>query len=249
MSSPPEKDVFLRTLLVSGLIHILALIGVVALGQEVIEPEFVPLAVMDFSDYDPLGGSPGGGGEEESVEPPAPEPEPEPEPEEPEPEPELVESQAEEAPMIAPPKPPEKKPIIKKTPKKQPQRSPGPPIPNAGVAGGGQGGVGGGTGRGNPDLMAAYKSQISRKLNQFKKYPTAAMARNLKGVAKVSFRVTASGRVLGARLVASSGYAVLDEEAMALLKRCSPFPAIPKDLGLSELELNVPISFSVRGLS
>jgi protein TonB len=47
-------------------------------------------------------------------------------------------------------------------------------------------------------------------------------------------------------MTASSGQAALDQEAMALLKRCAPFPPIPKGLGLASLELNVPVSFSVR---
>jgi protein TonB len=95
-------------------------------------------------------------------------------------------------------------------------------------------------------MMSAYKGQISKKLNQYKKYPVEAMTRKLKGVARVSFRINAQGKVSAARLAASSGFPVLDQEAMALLKRCSPFPPIPAALGLTNLELNVPISFSVR---
>ncbi|MDR2422888.1 MAG: energy transducer TonB [Deltaproteobacteria bacterium] len=240
-SAPKERDVFKTTLFISGLIHFFALIMVIAVGHAQPKQDFTPIAVVDFANFDPEGGDPEGGEEEKPPEPPSPPPEPE----EPEELPDLVESQAEEAPEIAPPPPPEKKKPERKKPKVQPPPPAGPPSP---VAGTGQGGSGGGTGRGNPDAMSAYKGQISRKLNQFKKYPTAAMTKGLKGVVRVNFRVNAQGRVSRARMVSSSGHAVLDEEAMALLKRCSPFPPIPASLGLTELELNVPINFSVRGV-
>jgi protein TonB len=236
------KGIFQETLLVSGLIHLVCLFLIITFSQAKPGPVFKPLAVMDFSQYDPLGGSPGG--LTENTEPAAPEPEPEPE-QVPEPEPVLVESVSEEATVIPPPAPPEKKikPKKDREPKPQPQ---GPPNPNLEAAGTGRGGIGGGQGQGNADLLGAYKSQISLRLNRYKKYPTDAMTRRLNGVAKVSFRVNAQGRVSAARLSASSGYPVLDEEALALLKRCSPFPPIPQGLGLASMELDVPISFSVR---
>ncbi|MDR2141699.1 MAG: TonB family protein [Deltaproteobacteria bacterium] len=237
---PRERDIFSETLVVSGLIHLVALGLIFILSQPQPEPIYTPLAVMDFAQYDPLGGNPGDGEKEEVI---PPEPEPEPEVAEPEPEPDLVESVAEEAPVIAPPPPPEKKPQTKKKP---PKLRPQAPAAGDSLATGGQGGMGGGSGRGTSDLLAAYKSQISRRLNQFKKYPPAAMAKGLKGVAYVSFRVNPNGRVSAARLVTSSGFPVLDEEALALLRRSSPFPPLPESLGLNYLELSAPISFTTR---
>jgi protein TonB len=245
ISEPQEREgLFGRTLLISVLVHLLVLTGIVFLRTAQPKAVFTPLAVMDFSPYDPLGGNPGQ--EEASEEPPAPEPvsEPEPEPEpDPEPLPELVESQAEEAPVITPPPPEKKNP----NPKPRPRRSPPPaPAAPAGPPGAGSGGSRGGTGRGQANLLGAYKSQISRRLNQYKKYPPEAMARQLSGIVRVSFRISSRGRISAVRMTASSGYGALDAEALALLKRCNPFPPIPEALGLERLELDVPIIFSVK---
>ncbi|MDR1608832.1 MAG: energy transducer TonB [Deltaproteobacteria bacterium] len=243
-SSKPENDGYGLAITVSTITHILVLVLALYLTENQNQPIYTPLAVMDFAHYDPEGGQPLGSETPEApLEPLAPEPPPEPEAE-PEPLPQVVESQSQEAAIIPPPPPPDKKPVVKKTRPKPAPALVGLPNPNPNVVG--SGGVGGGTGRGNPDLLSAYKSQISRRLNQYKKYPTAAMSRGLKGVVKVSFRVNANGRVSIARMVASSGFAVLDDEALALLKRCSPFPPIPKDLGLNDLDLSVPISFTAR---
>jgi outer membrane biosynthesis protein TonB len=48
--------------------------------------------------------------------------------------------------------------------------------------------------------MAAYKSQISRKLNRYKKYPPEAGAKQLNGVVRVYFRIDAQGQVSAARM-------------------------------------------------
>ncbi|MDR0549148.1 MAG: energy transducer TonB [Deltaproteobacteria bacterium] len=240
-SSWPDEGLYSRAFILSTLAHVLALFVMIAINEADFSPPYAPLASMDFSPYDPLGGEPGN----EAAELNEPKTPPEPEPEDPEIIPSLVESVAEAAAPYVPPPPPEKpKPKKPKIPR---GASPGPVNPDPGPPGPGRGGAGGGAGQGNPDLLGAYKGQISRRLNQFKKFPPAAMAKGLTGVAKVSFRINANGRVSMARLSASSGVPVLDDEALALLRRCSPFPPIPPALGLNVLELSVPISFTKKG--
>ena len=223
-----------------------------------------------------FGEMPAGGLEEalpaaEEVERPEPEeaaPPPEPEtPTEPEPLPGLIESLFEQA-APAPsgqPKPGEEPPPLPERPKKQPQpkakaarpaeepgesgssKGEGPPGQAAGGGpGSGQGGLGGGTGQGNPDAMKAYAAQVRRQLERYKKYPPAAMAKKISGQAVVSFTLNRQGVILSCALARSSGQAVLDEEVMALLKRASPLPPMPKELPQAVLALTIPIHFSVR---
>jgi protein TonB len=248
---PKKDDLFGRTLAVSLILHLVAYTVIILIGMNEPAPAFVPLAVMDFAEYDPEGGQ-GGGENIETIDPAPPEevvPQ-EPEPlEEPEPFPELVESTAQEAPPTPPPPLEIKPPVIKPRVKPRPLAPESGPVTEnlaGGSPGSGQGGTGGGTSRGNPDFLAAYKSQISRKLNRYKKYPTKAVANQLKGVTRVSFRLNPQGRISAVRIAASSGQPVLDEEALALLHRCVPFPPFPEKLGISSLELTVPINFSVR---
>lgn len=180
---------------------------------------------------------------------------------EPEPVPEVLESVSEKA---APaPTPPQIKPKPKKQPK--PKAKPSPSIEKPGevkppkgagegapgqAAGGGpgsgRGGVGGGTGQGNPDALKAYAAKVRQRLERSKKYPSAALAQKISGQATVRFTLDRQGRVLSSVLVGSSGQAVLDEEVMALVKRVSPLPPMPKELPQNTLTLTIPIRFSVR---
>jgi protein TonB len=65
------------------------------------------------------------------------------------------------------------------------------------------------------------------------------------GVARVIFTVHKDGSVSSAALVQSSGHAVLDDEAIALLARSSPLPPIPEGTGLTSLNIAVPLKFSL----
>jgi protein TonB len=217
----------------------------------------IQLAVMDFSDYDPLGGQ--GGVEELTLsEPEAPaepvlEPPAEPEPPEPVEEVNLVESAAEAAVPAPPPPPPEKQPKKEAKPKPKPAPkavAPGPgtgePAQAPGIGGSGPGGAPGGTGKGNADAVGAYMATVRKRLERHKKYPPSAKSGRLEGVATVRFIVLRNGVLSSPNLVKSSGHRILDEEVMALLSRASPFPATPEDFPNEGLTLTVPLRFSLR---
>jgi protein TonB len=94
--------------------------------------------------------------------------------------------------------------------------------------------------------MNAYKSQIRRKIERYRKYPPSARNNHIQGVATISFTLNRQGQVVAARLVKSSGFPILDDEAQALIQRVNPLPAFPKELEINTLELTVPIQFALR---
>ena len=47
-------------------------------------------------------------------------------------------------------------------------------------------------------------------------------------------------------MVSSSGESILDEAAMAAVKRVSSFPDIPKEMGKSQVNVTLPITFKTR---
>ena len=266
-----DKRFFWSAVFLASFLHISMALACMWVEGEQPAPQFTPLAHMDFSPYDPDGGQPGDGNpvspvQEPEVTPAPPQPLQEPEtPPEPPEDVKVVESKAEEADTIAPP-PPEKpkkkvkpKPVAKPTPKPVPQESVAqnteaqPQSGNTGsgpssgnTPGQGRGGSGGGTGKGNSDAEQAYLAHIIKKLNRHKKYPSAARNRRLDGVVTVSFSVDRQGQVSGSRLVTSSGHPPLDQEAMALLKRATPFQPMPEAIQRPQLLLNIPIQFSLR---
>jgi protein TonB len=152
---------------------------------------------------------------------------------------------------IEPPKE-EKKKEPKPKPKRQPPiqtaaatESDKPPAPAAGQSiGPGQGGFGGGTGKGTKKLLDSYVSKVRSRMDRNKKYPARTDAKN--GVVEVNFTILSDGRVVGTKIVASSGHAALDDEVLALVRRVTPFAPIPAELQREQLNITVPVVFTRR---
>lgn len=87
---------------------------------------------------------------------------------------------------------------------------------------------------------ASWRGTMLAHLNRYKRFPSGASP----GTVQVAFSIDRSGRVLSARLVSGSGDAVLDEEAVAMVRRASPVPAPPAGLGGSTVMLAVPVRFA-----
>jgi periplasmic protein TonB len=92
--------------------------------------------------------------------------------------------------------------------------------------------------------IADWASAMSRILEHNKRYPETARARGEQGIARLGFVVDEEGRLLSSRIIKTSGSAVLDEEALALVQRAQPFP--PPPAGFAHHEINVPVSFAIR---
>lgn len=94
--------------------------------------------------------------------------------------------------------------------------------------------------------LPSYSALLAAHLQRFKQYPATSRAAGEQGTATLSFVVSRSGQVLSSRLSSSTGYAALDAETLALLRRAQPLPAFPPELTKTSLNFNVPIRFSVR---
>lgn len=84
-----------------------------------------------------------------------------------------------------------------------------------------------------------YKGKVIAKLRRAKQAPRDGGA----GTATVEFTVQRDGTVSGIRLVRSAGNAALDEAAVAMVRRASPMPAFPDDIGQASLSFRVPVEF------
>ena len=93
----------------------------------------------------------------------------------------------------------------------------------------------------------SYLGRLLAQLNRFKQYPRAARAAHIEGVVMLHFVMDAQGRVLSFEIVKSSGRPVLDAEALALIQRAQPLPALPAGFPTPTLDAVVPIAFSLGG--
>lgn len=63
----------------------------------------------------------------------------------------------------------------------------------------------------------------------------------------IRFVVNREGYVLSSQLIKSSGVAILDREALALIKRAQPLPKPPTELlSHGQITLELPIGFDLK---
>jgi len=93
----------------------------------------------------------------------------------------------------------------------------------------------------------SYLGRLLAQLNRFKQYPRTARQARIEGVVMLHFVMSADGKVESYEIAKSSGRPVLDAEALALIQRAQPLPALPPDFPAPTLDAVVPIEFSLRG--
>lgn len=97
-----------------------------------------------------------------------------------------------------------------------------------------------------PRIDPSWESLLLKHLQEFKNYPIEARQRNEQGVVLLAFSIDRDGHVVSRHIVHSSGYADLDAEVLALVERAQPMPAFPPSMAEAQLNLTVPIRFSLR---
>jgi protein TonB len=92
--------------------------------------------------------------------------------------------------------------------------------------------------------QAAYGRRLNRHLQRYKNYPKAAERARVTGATRLSVTIDRAGGLRQARIVGSSGHKMLDEEAMAVARRASPYPAQPETLGGKPFTFFVTLRFA-----
>ncbi len=92
----------------------------------------------------------------------------------------------------------------------------------------------------------AYIDELNNWLARYQRYPRKAKRKNQQGVVEVKFTLNKQGEVLSYKILKNSGFQLLDLEAQKMLKRASPFPAIPPEMARGILTVTVPIAFQLQ---
>jgi protein TonB len=93
---------------------------------------------------------------------------------------------------------------------------------------------------------ANYRAMLVAHLRRFQRWPAGAEARGENGTALVSFTLTRKGNVTGARLTKSTGYASLDQEALAWVQRAQPMPSFPAEIRDATMKFTAPLTWERR---
>jgi protein TonB len=95
--------------------------------------------------------------------------------------------------------------------------------------------------------LAPYRAAVHRAVQAEQRYPRQAARRGIEGRALVLARVDRAGELLGApELRRSAAHPALDAEAVRMVEAAAPFPPLPGGWPDPELELSIPVLFSVK---
>ena len=99
------------------------------------------------------------------------------------------------------------------------------------------------------DINAAlgqYNSTLFQAFARHKQYPKIAQLRGWQGQCTLEIKIDSAGNVQSTRIKESSGYDELDNQAIEMSKKATPFPAPPNVLQGRSFTISVPISFKLE---
>lgn len=96
------------------------------------------------------------------------------------------------------------------------------------------------------DTPPSYRKQLGAWLQKHKRYPRRARRLRQEGTVVLHFVMARDGTVLSWEIRRSSGHKLLDEAVAQLIRSANPLPALPANVHMQRLVLDVPIRFHLR---
>ncbi|QDC99332.1 energy transducer TonB [Candidatus Methylopumilus universalis] len=91
-----------------------------------------------------------------------------------------------------------------------------------------------------------YSNLISKKIRKNFLYPKIAQMRGWQGTVIADLEIDSKGSLISVKIKKSSSYEVLDNEALEMIRKASPFPPPPDNLRGKNLNALLPISFKLE---
>lgn len=96
------------------------------------------------------------------------------------------------------------------------------------------------------NALDEYGSTLGRAIAKHKQYPRIAQMRGWQGDVLLDLKIDGSGNVLSAKVRESTGHEALDNQALEMVRKASPFPAPPEALRIRTFNITVPVSFKLE---
>lgn len=99
------------------------------------------------------------------------------------------------------------------------------------------------------DLDAArngYSSLLAREFSKYRQYPRIAQMRGWQGTVRVQLELDANGNITQSAIKESSGYEVLDKQALEMVRKATPLPQPPDILRNRAFSILVPVTFKLN---
>lgn len=95
------------------------------------------------------------------------------------------------------------------------------------------------------DLLAGYGRELAGAVARHQRYPRLALLRQWQGSAMLRLEFGADSRLLAVRVLSSSGYEALDQQALEMVRAASPLPQLPAALAGQPISVDVPVVFKI----
>lgn len=92
-------------------------------------------------------------------------------------------------------------------------------------------------------LLGAYKRDALQKIRKQLEYPARAWRLGLTGSGTIRARIGRAGELLASEIVVSTGQMILDQAMTNMVQRSLPLAALPSELTVTELTLEIPVDF------
>jgi pilus assembly protein CpaC len=94
-----------------------------------------------------------------------------------------------------------------------------------------------------PDELKGYIGLVKQKIVKNTYYPPQAKDAGWKGVLKLNILLSADGNIKDISISKTTGFKVLDDAGREAVRRAAPFPALPAQLKLRKLRIEIPIVY------
>ena len=94
--------------------------------------------------------------------------------------------------------------------------------------------------------LTDFSNILARHIAKFKQYPKIAQMRGWQGEIVLEVQLNGEGSLISSKIKKGSGFEVLDNEGLEMIKRASPFPIPPEILKGKSFSILVPIRFKLE---
>ena len=91
-----------------------------------------------------------------------------------------------------------------------------------------------------------YRLALIVAARRYKRYPAQAMDKGWQGKVEIRLVVGANGTIQSSLVKASSGYEILDNQALDMVKKAKPLTPIPAALRGREFSVDIPVIFDLQ---
>jgi protein TonB len=92
---------------------------------------------------------------------------------------------------------------------------------------------------------ATYQQALLSHIMRYRHYPERALRDRARGTVRLVFSMLRDGTVTDVRVISSSGFDILDADAVATIRKAAPMPRIPDELP-EHLDIEMPVGFDLQ---